>query len=75
MVLDTLTAQPRYQASAEPRKIDYKEGLDYLIKGAMGDYQRMFLVACKRRKSVLEQQRMLVEELEILQMERKKYAM
>ncbi|KIK81657.1 hypothetical protein PAXRUDRAFT_155567 [Paxillus rubicundulus Ve08.2h10] len=75
MVLDTLAVQIRHQATPEPCKIDYKEGLNDPIKRAMEDYQQMFSVACKRHRSVLEQQKRLVEELEILQMEQKKYAM
>ncbi|KIK72998.1 hypothetical protein PAXRUDRAFT_21339 [Paxillus rubicundulus Ve08.2h10] len=39
---DTLAAQISYQATPDPCKIDYKEGLDDPLKGAMEDYQRMF---------------------------------
>ncbi|KAF8833892.1 hypothetical protein BDN67DRAFT_985724 [Paxillus ammoniavirescens] len=70
---DTLATQISYQATPHPCKIDYKEGLDDPLKRAMEDYQRMFLVACKCRGSVLERQKRLVVELEVLQMERKKY--
>ncbi|KIJ07851.1 hypothetical protein PAXINDRAFT_18983 [Paxillus involutus ATCC 200175] len=70
---DTLAARIGYQATPHPRRIDYKEGLDDPLKRAMEDYQRMFSAACKRRGSVLERQKRLVAELEILQMERKKY--
>ncbi|KIK76621.1 hypothetical protein PAXRUDRAFT_169351, partial [Paxillus rubicundulus Ve08.2h10] len=72
---DTLAAQIRHQATPEQHKIDYKEGLDDLIKRAMEDYQQMFFAACKCHASVLKWQKMLVEELEILQMEQRKYAM
>ncbi|KIK86107.1 hypothetical protein PAXRUDRAFT_14488 [Paxillus rubicundulus Ve08.2h10] len=72
---DTLAAQIRHQATPEPCRIDYKEGLDDLIKRAMEDYQQMFSAACKCHRSVLKQQKMLVEELWILQMEWKKYVM
>ncbi|KIK77900.1 hypothetical protein PAXRUDRAFT_17195 [Paxillus rubicundulus Ve08.2h10] len=68
-----IVAQISYQATPDPRKIDYKEGLNDPLKRAMEDYQWMFLAACERRGCVLEQQKRLVAELEILQMEQKKY--
>ncbi|KIK73245.1 hypothetical protein PAXRUDRAFT_21073 [Paxillus rubicundulus Ve08.2h10] len=70
---DTLATWLSYQATPDPRKIDYKEGLDDPLKRAMEDYQRMFAVACKRCRCVLERQKRLVAELETLHMERKKY--
>ncbi|KIK72287.1 hypothetical protein PAXRUDRAFT_22162 [Paxillus rubicundulus Ve08.2h10] len=59
MVSDTLAARISYQATPDLRKIDYKEGLDDPLKRAMGDYQRMFLAACKRHRYVLERQKRL----------------
>ncbi|KIK79143.1 hypothetical protein PAXRUDRAFT_16488 [Paxillus rubicundulus Ve08.2h10] len=44
---DTLAAWSSYQATPDPRKIDYKEALDDPLKRAMEDYQRMFSAACK----------------------------
>ncbi|KIK74678.1 hypothetical protein PAXRUDRAFT_171626 [Paxillus rubicundulus Ve08.2h10] len=70
---DTLATRLSYQATPDPRKIDYKEGLDDSLKRAMEDYQRMFSAACKRHQCVLEQQKRLVAELETLHMERNKY--
>ncbi|KAF8835236.1 hypothetical protein BDN67DRAFT_1015715 [Paxillus ammoniavirescens] len=68
-----IISQIGYQATPHPRKIDYKEGFDDPLNRAMEDYQQMFLAACKHRGSVLEWQKRLVAELEILQVERKKY--
>ncbi|KIK74499.1 hypothetical protein PAXRUDRAFT_18256 [Paxillus rubicundulus Ve08.2h10] len=70
---DTLAVQISYQVTPDPRKIDYKEGLDDPLKRAMEDYQQMFAAACKHRRCVLEQQKRLVVELETLHMEQKKY--
>ncbi|KIK75643.1 hypothetical protein PAXRUDRAFT_172159 [Paxillus rubicundulus Ve08.2h10] len=70
---DTLATQISYQATPDPHKIDYKEGLNDPLKGAMEDYQQMFAVACKHCGCVLEQQKRLVAELEILHMEWNKY--
>ncbi|KIK85601.1 hypothetical protein PAXRUDRAFT_152669 [Paxillus rubicundulus Ve08.2h10] len=73
MVLDTLAMWISYQATPDPHKIDYKEGLYDLLKRAMEDHQWMFVAACKCHGCVLEWQKRLVVELEILQMEWKKY--
>ncbi|KIK76452.1 hypothetical protein PAXRUDRAFT_18201 [Paxillus rubicundulus Ve08.2h10] len=70
---DTLAVRLSYQATPDPCKIDYKQGLDDPLKGAMEDYQWMFAAACKRHQCVLKQQKRLVAELETLHMERKKY--
>ncbi|KIK74866.1 hypothetical protein PAXRUDRAFT_174460 [Paxillus rubicundulus Ve08.2h10] len=72
-VLDTLAMLISYQATPDPRNIDYKEGLNDPLKRAMEDYQQMFAAACKHCGCVLEWQKRLVAELETLQMERKKY--
>ncbi|KIK74005.1 hypothetical protein PAXRUDRAFT_20306 [Paxillus rubicundulus Ve08.2h10] len=45
---DTLAMWLSYQATPDPRKIDYKEALDDPLKRAMEDYQWMFAAACKR---------------------------
>ncbi|KAF9222794.1 hypothetical protein BS17DRAFT_767555 [Gyrodon lividus] len=63
-----------YQDNSELHKINYKEGLNDLIKRAMEDYQQGISAAFKHCRSVVEQQRWLLEELEKLQMEREKYA-
>ncbi|KIK72836.1 hypothetical protein PAXRUDRAFT_21529 [Paxillus rubicundulus Ve08.2h10] len=68
-----IISQISYQATPNPRKIDYKEGLDDPLKRAMEDYQQMFAAACKHRGCVLEWQKRLVAELETLHMEWKKY--
>ncbi|KIK77818.1 hypothetical protein PAXRUDRAFT_17247 [Paxillus rubicundulus Ve08.2h10] len=65
---DTLAAQISYKATPDPRKIDYKEGLDDLLKRARKDYQQMFAAACKHRGCVLKRQKRLV-----VHMEQKKY--
>ncbi|KAF9230460.1 hypothetical protein BU15DRAFT_69180 [Melanogaster broomeanus] len=71
---DTLAARIWHQDTPELRKIGYNQGLDYPLKRAMEDYQWSLLVALKCRRSVVERQRRLLDELQILQMERKKYA-
>ncbi|KAF9222862.1 hypothetical protein BS17DRAFT_767610 [Gyrodon lividus] len=63
-----------YQDNSEPCKINYKAGLDDPIKRAMEDYHRRISAAFKHRRSVVEQQRWLLEKLEKLQMELEKYA-
>ncbi|KAF9222499.1 hypothetical protein BS17DRAFT_768083 [Gyrodon lividus] len=63
-----------YQDNSEPCKINYKEGLDDPIKRAMEDYHQRISAAFKHCRSVVEQQRWLLEELEKLQMEQEKYA-
>ncbi|KIK77643.1 hypothetical protein PAXRUDRAFT_166193 [Paxillus rubicundulus Ve08.2h10] len=70
---DTLAMWLSYQATPDPCKIDYTQGLDDPLKGAMEDYQQMFAVACKHCGCVLEWQKRLVAELETLHMEWKKY--
>ncbi|KIK76019.1 hypothetical protein PAXRUDRAFT_18503 [Paxillus rubicundulus Ve08.2h10] len=44
---DTLAVRLSYQATPDPRKIDYKEALNDPLKRAMEDYQWMFAAACK----------------------------